>query len=234
MKQCFNELNQWFKKSKGQRLAFHINRVLSPVLENLTGDVLLQFGIEEHCSWLDSSPINKQLISLPFQGDNKSSVVASMYELPFDENSIDVIFCPFTMELLHHQTSFLCEVDRVLSPNGHVIFCGVNPCSLWGVPRLWHHKSKFSVWGSGLISSGSLRNKLANFSFVVDDVKHFVFWPPFIKHLFAERFYEQMGRMILPFPSGLYLLVAKKQTYSPIKQTFLKKESILIQPAIDF
>ena len=115
MDQSFNELNQWFKESNGQRLALHINRALSPVLESLAGDVILQFGIEEHGLWLSGSSINKQLIALPFQNNKKSSVIISMYELPFDENSIDVIFCPFTMELLHHQSSFffsyLCDSE---------------------------------------------------------------------------------------------------------------------------
>lgn len=226
--QCFNELDQWFKESKGQRLAGDIKRAISPVLETLFGDVLVQFGIGEHLSWLSNSPINKQLISMPFQGNKKASIVASMYELPFEENSVDVIFCPFTMELLHHKTSFLCEVDRILSPNGHVIFCGVNPFSFWGLPRLWHPKSKFSVWDSGLVCSSSLKRQLANFSFVIKESKYFVYWPPCIKKTFVENIYEQMGRLILPFPAGLYLLVAKKQVYSPIKQPLFKKQPIMI------
>ncbi len=213
MDQCFHHLNQWFKTNQGERLSHYIGVTLALVLKDLSGKTLLQLGIEEHNAWLSSSPINKKVICLPFQGKQKPSVIASMYQLPFDSGSMDVIFCPFFFNALLHKHSLFSEIDRVLTPHGHVIICGLNPFSWWGLPSVSHQP----LQGLGPVRAHVLRKSLYNLGYSVDDVHRFVYWPPFIKHIFFERLFEKMGQMILPSPAGFYLLSAQKNTFQPLR-----------------
>mgnify|MGYP005995600575 CR=1 FL=1 len=97
-------------------------------------------------------------------------------------------------------------------PSGTVIFVGINPCSVWGIPRQrWGHSCM-----PELVSIHTLRKQLIELGYLINEVKRFIYWPPFIKNLFLERFFEKIGQMIFPYPSGFYLLMAKKQTFKPI------------------
>ena len=199
------ELNQWFESSAGNQLAFHIKKILKPILPSLFGSNLLQLGIEEHGAWLDSSLIKHKFICTPYQEQTSCSVVSSMYELPFDEESIDVIFCPFSIELLNYRMSFLCEIDRILSANGHIIFCGINPYSLWGLSKMLPKNNSFPIWHTKLTSANSVKKDLTNLSYSIVKTTNFIYWPPGTTSSFVQRFYENLGRMILPFPTGLYM-----------------------------
>lgn len=185
---------------------------MSQTFSSLKGDVFLQLGIEEHESWLMTSDIDKKLVCLPFEGKNKASIIASMYELPFETSSVDLIFCPFTLNLLTHRASFLNEVDRILSPNGNIVFCGINPFSLWGLSKYFGClANEFD-----LVSVHSIRKDLSSLGYVINEVNRFLYWPPFVKSMLWERIFEKVGQMVLPYPAGFYLLSANKSVYTPI------------------
>jgi SAM-dependent methyltransferase len=54
-------------------------------------------------------------------------------ELPFANESIDLIVLPHVLEFAADPHQILREVDRVLRPEGRLIISGFNPASLWGV-----------------------------------------------------------------------------------------------------
>lgn len=222
MNQRFHSLNEWLKSHKGERVAVLIAEALAPLIKSYRGERLLQLGIEEHQNWLAVSRIPKKLVLLPFTDNTQCSLVSSLYEMPIDEASIDVIFCPFNMELLHHDMSFLSEIDRILVPGGYVIFCGVNPFSFWGLPRLWQQASQFPCWQSGLYGARKLSSALLRFGYATESITRFGYWPPCVKRDFYMRFYQQLGKMLLPFPSGFYLLSAQKQVFSVIHPQWTK------------
>ncbi|MBJ7380613.1 MAG: methyltransferase domain-containing protein [Polynucleobacter sp.] len=53
-------------------------------------------------------------------------------ELPFANNSIDLIVLPHVLEFADDPHQILREIDRVLIPEGRIIISGFNPASLWG------------------------------------------------------------------------------------------------------
>ena len=57
--------------------------------------------------------------------------------LPIETNSIDLVLLPHILEFSSNPHQILREVQRVLMPEGHVIVCGFNPRSLWGVRGLF-------------------------------------------------------------------------------------------------
>jgi SAM-dependent methyltransferase len=53
-------------------------------------------------------------------------------ELPFANESIDLIVLPHVLEFASDPHQILREVDRVLRPEGRLVISGFNPASLWG------------------------------------------------------------------------------------------------------
>ncbi len=54
-------------------------------------------------------------------------------ELPFANESLDLIVLPHVLEFAPDPHQILREVDRVLRPEGRLIISGFNPASLWGM-----------------------------------------------------------------------------------------------------
>ncbi len=214
MAQSFYDLNQWFKTSQGERLSLYIRDTLACCLQDLKGEYLLQLGIEEHGDWLKQSSIDKQIVSMPFQGKHKTSVIAPTTQLPFESASIDVIFCPFTFSMVKHRYALMDEIDRVLAPQGVLLAYQINPFSWWGVP--W--QSLKPLKAHGLVSAFSLRKMVQDRGYYIHDIQRSVFWPPSVRKLFWEKLFEKMGQMILPSPHGMYLLCAQKNTFQPFKR----------------
>lgn len=55
--------------------------------------------------------------------------------LPFKTASIDLVVMPHALEMAHDPHETLREVERVLVPDGRVVFCGFNNASLWGMKQ---------------------------------------------------------------------------------------------------
>ena len=53
-------------------------------------------------------------------------------ELPFANESIDLMVLPHVLEFAADPHQILREVDRVLRPEGRLVISGFNPASLWG------------------------------------------------------------------------------------------------------
>jgi SAM-dependent methyltransferase len=53
-------------------------------------------------------------------------------ELPFANESLDLVVLPHVLEFAADPHQILREIDRVLRPEGRLIISGFNPASLWG------------------------------------------------------------------------------------------------------
>jgi SAM-dependent methyltransferase len=53
-------------------------------------------------------------------------------ELPFANETIDLVVLPHVLEFAADPHQILREVDRVLRPEGRLVISGFNPASLWG------------------------------------------------------------------------------------------------------
>lgn len=60
-------------------------------------------------------------------------VVHDFHDLPFASQSLDLVVLPHVLEFAGEPHQVLREIERVLIPEGHVIVCGFNPASLWGL-----------------------------------------------------------------------------------------------------
>jgi SAM-dependent methyltransferase len=60
-------------------------------------------------------------------------------ELPFSNQSIDLVILPHVLEFAKDPHAVLREVDRILMPEGRVVISGFNPASLWGLRQYCSH-----------------------------------------------------------------------------------------------
>ena len=69
----------------------------------------------------------------------KPSLIVDFAALPFEENSLDLVVLPHSLELNTDPHATLREVERVLVPEGKVVICCLNPASLWGLRQRRAH-----------------------------------------------------------------------------------------------
>lgn len=217
---------------KGRIIGQHIGRALKPVLERSHGHFALQLGIDGLPSWLDTLPIVHRFVVTPYESRFSGGLQSSLYELPIDTNAVDFVFAPFCLELLDHTDSFLHEINRVLKPNGTLLFCGVNPSSFWGVPGLLAKRSMFSVWQSGFYGASKLRRRLTHMGVQVEASGRFYYAPPCIKSERGVNIFEQIGKMILPYPAGFYWLEAKKVELMAIRPVWSYRNYVVGKPTM--
>ncbi|MEJ7138865.1 class I SAM-dependent methyltransferase [Amphibiibacter pelophylacis] len=58
-------------------------------------------------------------------------------ELPFPDESLDLVVLPHTLDLSDNPHQLISEAYRVLRPQGRLWISGLNATSLWGASRRW-------------------------------------------------------------------------------------------------
>lgn len=225
----FNALDEWFHTSLGVSVAEEFKRQLLPVLEYLKGETLLQLGDCGDNLWLDDLQFNKKWIASPFSVNEKNNLICSLNQIPLQRNSLDCIIAPLTMEPFINHLSLIDEIDRVLKPMGYVVFLCLNPWSLWsGALKCgWLHcytENKIQ-----LHSSFRLNRLLGQRGYRQCALNNFYYIPPVSNQRILNKltFLNEVGKMLWPFPSGLYCFIAQKyEAISPSLVPNLNIQSI--------
>jgi hypothetical protein len=115
--------------------------------------------------------------------------------LPFEENSLDLVVLPHSLELNLDPHTTLREVERVLVPEGKVVICCLNPASLWGLRQ--RRANVYRRLGFGelylpdageFIGYWRLRDWLRLLSFEVETSSFGCYRPAFSSEKWLERF----------------------------------------------
>lgn len=210
MKSRFKRLNSWFNTERGERLISRLKPQLATILPELFGFHLVQLGVEQQTSLLHSSLINHHHFATPFYSENQNNIQTKLHELPFGDKSVDLVFAPFTLELIRERQPLLCELDRITRSGGHLLFLGINPFGFWGYPGYLMQRHHFGLGRVSLYNASKLRRNLLNMGFRTLYTQRFFYSPPCAKKNVTENMFEHLGQMILPFPASFYLLVAQK------------------------
>ena len=209
MKSSLIALNQWFSTPLGERVIPYIKHQLDDLLARHPGELLLQLGIKEQGNWLEKSPIKHRYIVSPLLGSPTKQVYSHLGALPFPNESVDVIFVPFIVEMLKESNDLLEEIHRVLKGNGIAIFCDINPYSAWYFTYIFNHNYHHCI------STYQLKNLLKQHALFIKETRLFYYSPPLALKPSVERFFEFIGETIIPLPGGFYCMVAQK--HKPIK-----------------
>lgn len=228
----FNALNEWFQTAQGLSVAEEISKQFTPVLDFLNGDILLQLS---HCadnSWLGDLRFNKKWIATPFLTDNTDSIICSLTQIPLPRNSLDCVIAPLTIEPFLDGYRLIDEIDRLLKPMGYVVLLSINPWSLWGAAIKCGLVHCYSDKPIKLQAPFHLNRAFIQRGYRQCLLNHFYYIPPVNNKLLLKRlaFFNEVGKMLWPFPSGFYCYIAQK--YEPIAPSLIP--AVKMQPLTVF
>ena len=213
----YRSLDSWFKTPQGSRVAQAFVDELSQVNEQLYGERLIQLG---HCGddlWLSAFKFRDKSIVSPFSVQKKTTVLASLTLLPIERDSIDCVIAPLTLEAFPHSKNPMDEIDRVLKPMGYAVFLGINPVSFWGAALRWGHLGCFGKTQVSLTSSLTVKRMMLLRGYRQCALTSFYYIPPVANEFLIRNlaFFNEMGKMVWPFPAAFYCLIVQKYQYSP-------------------
>ena len=232
----WHQVKHWYLSDLGQALLESEKQQLDTLLERVFGYNLVQLGRLDSGGLLGVSRTSQQCLveSILTEGDdNNACIVGEFSQLALQNQSIDALILPHTLEFETQAHQILREVERVLVAEGKAIFLGFNPYSLWGMwHKYWEIKSHIAIDSDAyqaplpscgqLISQRRLRDWLSLLGFDVECVVEHFYRPPLSRSALLTRldFMERVGRFSSVLPAGAYVLLATKRvsTLTPIRQ----------------
>ena len=131
-------MQQWFETPPGRYLLAWERAEFDRAVGDIFGYHALQLGLPE-LDTLQANRMPHKWLALgeadALAGPVQPDLVTDFSALPFEENSLDLVVLPHSLELNVDPHATLREVERVLVPEGRVIVVGLNPASLWGVQQ---------------------------------------------------------------------------------------------------
>lgn len=134
-------LDSWLQTPAG----VYVRNWEQACLDQLTADIFgfnaLQVGMPHIDALAANRMPNKWMADTRLPGQarqagakaSRAGVILQFDELPFANQSLDLVVLPHVLEFAAEPHQVLREVERVLMPEGQLIICGFNPASLWGV-----------------------------------------------------------------------------------------------------
>ncbi len=138
-------LESWYAGERGRYLLEQTRLALQPVLEITFGYHLLQIGTGRGQPLFDASPINHRVYCAGQAGDG-IGMVCEPDELPLESDSVDAIIAHHCLEFAPNPHQVLREIQRVLTPQGHLLIVGFNPHSLLGIGNRLRGLNRQSLW----------------------------------------------------------------------------------------
>jgi SAM-dependent methyltransferase len=225
--------SEWLETPLGESLLLSEQRVVEEALDGIFGEECLQLGQwGDPRAFLRFSRTQRSSMfaeTLPAEATPAAVVIGEAHKLPFEDDAIDCVLLPHTLDYSDRPHAVLREVHRVLRPNGHMVLLGFRPGGLWGLRRL--------VPGAGLppgadhtISDRRLADWLKVLDMRLQVMSGYFFrWPlPGLKGG-ASPAWESRGQRWWPEFSACYVLVAQKRvaTLTPVRPRWKKKPKVV-------
>ena len=135
--QDFELLHVWLGTPLGDSLLQQEARVVEEAFDGMFGEQCLQLGL-----WGDPkifvrlARTQRCALITEFPCGDGVSAVGQLHRLPVQDDAIDLVILPHTLDYSDRPHAILREVHRVLRPNGQLIVLGFRPGGLWGLRRL--------------------------------------------------------------------------------------------------
>ena len=129
---------KWLQSPPGSYVLAWEQKCFDQIVADVFGFHAVQIGLPQINTLLE----NRMPCQALFIHSNDSREYADRFnwhliegntsELPFANESLDLVVLPHVLEFATDPHQILREVDRVLRPEGRLIISGFNPASLWG------------------------------------------------------------------------------------------------------
>ena len=216
-------MQQWFETPPGRYLLEWERAEFDRAVGDIFGYHALQLGLAEiDCLGANRMPHKWLALSEPADvaRQPRPAILTNFAALPFEENSIDLVVLPHSLELNVDPHATLREVERVLVPEGKVVICCLNPASLWGLRQRRAHLYRRLGFGElflpdagDFIGYWRLRDWLRLLSFEVESSSFGCYRPAFATDKWLTRFdwMDRAGERWWPIFGAVYFLVAVKR-----------------------
>jgi len=213
---------QWLASPAGQYVMAWEQAHFDRLVPDLFGYVGLQCGLREIDSLAQNRMRSRLLVSRSNVGAGYDEtaripdvIVDGFEELPFGDQTVDLVTLPHVLEFAADPHQVLREVDRVLRPEGRVIVTAFNPVSLWGLQQgLGNSIGRPFIPADGVfISLPRLRDWYKLLSFEFTRGSYGCYRPPSRseKWLGRTEFMEKAGDRWWPICGAVYCVTAVKK-----------------------
>jgi SAM-dependent methyltransferase len=231
------QLRRWYREPLGSMMLQSELELMGQLLPGLFGYHLLQLGDEPGEGLLAGARISHRIVMVnelsetPAHSPKHEYLCGDAAQLPLASNSIDLVVLPHLLEFEGTPHQVLREVERVLIPEGHLVFLCFNPWSLFGLRRLLLGWRNEAPWSGHFYTPLRLKDWLSLLGFDTVLLRHYFFRPPLQHQLTMSRLthLEALGQRFWPLLGGAYMLVAKKRvaTLTPIKPRWRSTRSLI-------
>ena len=224
----------WLRTPFGQALLTQETRLVEEAFDGLFGEHCLQLGIWGQPNSFTRFARTQRATCIaewPLADHSlRPGAIGRLHRLPVADDSVDVAFLPHTLDYSDERShAILREVDRVLTPHGHVLILGFKPGGLWGLRRLVPGAGLPPGVGS-LISDRRLSDWLQLLDMRIQAVTRYFFrWPLPGNKRASSPVWESRGRRFWPELSACYMLTAQKRvvTLTPVKKPWLSRRKVV-------
>ncbi|MDB5974629.1 MAG: methyltransferase protein [Nevskia sp.] len=202
-------LTLWLRSQRGRRLLALEERELRRVLPDLFGRHILQVGSWGRGQRLLASADMLHRAVLGTVGDLDAHSLVEPERLPVQNQSVDAVLLPHTLEFSQMPHNVLRETSRILTDRGRLLILGFNPWSAWGLRQRLGLRYRAFPPGARFVNPGRLCDWLELLDFEVVLVRRFGIGFPWGA---PRTLGEQTGlhSLLNPFMEG-YLIMAKKR-----------------------
>ena len=196
----------WLLDSIGSRLIIDEQQAFSDLSVSSLGNYFLQLGIWGRSNTFTHKTHIKNCFLIATHAFSEIDLVADLERLPLQDETIDVIFLPHTLEQYNNHQDILSASTNVVNESGTLIALGFNPVSLWGL-RHWFSGKDFLPGIKRLISVNQYTRWLVDFGFGVEKIHYFHAIIP------QRKRYEVplKSDMFNPFLCACYMIIARKE-----------------------
>ena len=243
-----DSVRQWLTTPLGEALLQQESRVVEEALAGIFGEQCLQVGLWgeanlllRHARTQRTALVDEGILSAvgaPHEREGAGfesrawpapTVIGQLHRLPVATESVDCVVLPHTLDFSDRRHEILREVDRVLTPHGHLVILGFKTGGLWGLRRLIPGAA-LPPGSETMVAERRLRDWLQLLDMSVQGIDRYFFrWPlPGNRGASSVR-WEQRGQRWWPEFAACYMLTAQKRvsTLTPVRPVWSKKPKVV-------
>ncbi len=211
-------LQAWYQSPLGELVAEAEREAAGRLLNGCCPGFLVQVGAMGNG---ESLPVANAVRQWVVDHDDRvrPGVVAWHDDLPFRSGSVDTVVVVHQLEFEPDPHRLLREVERILSPEGHVLILAFNPLSLWGLGRVAGPlRGGQPPWCGHYYTGKRLRDWCRVLGLEHRQHERLFFRPPVQRIGIQQRLQrlERLGRRFWPIFGGVHAELSRKRVARPV------------------